>query len=165
MSSFQPEGSVLQYERTHARSGTAQKIEPSTVKRELSIISAAWKSAPMMFAELDNFEAFQIPKAKVKRQRRETILAAADFEKAKRIFDEAATYDPTFNIDRVRARMYQFEGKYRESIFHLQRAIRYGDGDTLFDLFTEARTVRRGIIQAGQDTAAPNFGRPVEEKK
>ena len=39
------------------------------------------------------------------------------------------------------------------------RAIRFGDGDRLFELFTEARAIRKGIIQAGQDTAAPDFGR------
>ena len=44
----------------------------------------------------------------------------------------------------------------------LQRAIRFGDGDTLFRLFTEARAVRRGIIEAGQDTAAPDFGRRTQ---
>ncbi len=42
---------------------------------------------------------------------------------------------------------------------YLQRAIRWGDGDKLFDLFTRTRAIRRSIIEAGQDTAAPNFGR------
>jgi len=37
--------------------------------------------------------------------------------------------------------------------------VRWGDGETLFNLFTRAREVRRGIIAAGQDTAAPDFGR------
>jgi cyclohexadieny/prephenate dehydrogenase len=37
--------------------------------------------------------------------------------------------------------------------------VRWGDGDTLFNLFTRTRAIRRSIIQAGQDTAAPNFGR------
>ncbi|MEL7116021.1 MAG: prephenate/arogenate dehydrogenase family protein, partial [Pseudomonadota bacterium] len=41
----------------------------------------------------------------------------------------------------------------------LQRAIRTGDGDHLFDYFTRTRAIRRGIIEAGQDTDAPNFGR------
>lgn len=52
-------------------------------------------------------------------------------------------------------------GRFTEDLTALQRAIRFGDGDTLYRLFSEARTVRRGIIEAGQDTAAPDFGRPA----
>jgi cyclohexadieny/prephenate dehydrogenase len=51
-------------------------------------------------------------------------------------------------------------GRFTEDLTALQRAIRYGEGETLFKLFAEARTVRKGIIEAGQDTAAPDFGRP-----
>ncbi len=50
-------------------------------------------------------------------------------------------------------------GRFSEDLTDLQRAIRFGDGDTLHRLFTEARATRRGIIQAGQDTEAPDFGR------
>ncbi len=50
-------------------------------------------------------------------------------------------------------------GRFTEELFALQRAIRTGDGQLLFDYFTRTRAIRRGIIQAGQDTAAPNFGR------
>ncbi len=50
-------------------------------------------------------------------------------------------------------------GRFSEDLAELQRAIRFGDGETLFRLFTEARAIRRGIIEAGQDTAAPDFGR------
>jgi len=50
-------------------------------------------------------------------------------------------------------------GRFSEDLTALQRAIRFGDGDTLYRLFAEARSVRRGIIEAGQDTAAPDFGR------
>ncbi|MEM9551632.1 MAG: prephenate dehydrogenase/arogenate dehydrogenase family protein, partial [Pseudomonadota bacterium] len=50
-------------------------------------------------------------------------------------------------------------GRFTEELFALQRAIRTGDGDHLFDYFTRTRAIRRGIIEAGQDTAAPNFGR------
>ena len=50
-------------------------------------------------------------------------------------------------------------GRFSEDLGALQRAIRFGDGETLERLFTEAREVRRGIIQAGQDTNAPDFGR------
>ncbi len=50
-------------------------------------------------------------------------------------------------------------GRFSEDLTVLQRAIRFNDGATLEKLFGEARSVRRGIIQAGQDTAAPDFGR------
>ena len=50
-------------------------------------------------------------------------------------------------------------GRFTEELFALQRAIRMGDGDTLHAYFTRTRAIRRGIIEAGQDTAAPDFGR------
>ncbi|MGB3281108.1 MAG: prephenate/arogenate dehydrogenase family protein [Pseudorhodobacter sp.] len=50
-------------------------------------------------------------------------------------------------------------GRFTEELFALQRAIRTGDGDHLHAYFTHTRAIRRGIIQAGQDTDAPDFGR------
>ncbi|MEO0752870.1 MAG: prephenate/arogenate dehydrogenase family protein [Pseudomonadota bacterium] len=50
-------------------------------------------------------------------------------------------------------------GRFTEELFALQRAIRTGDGDHLYDYFTRTRAIRRGIIEAGQDTDAPDFGR------
>ncbi|GAB1379323.1 prephenate/arogenate dehydrogenase family protein [Pararhodobacter aggregans] len=50
-------------------------------------------------------------------------------------------------------------GRFTEELFVLQRAIRMGDGDHLFEYFTRTRAIRRGIIEAGQDTDAPDFGR------
>ena len=50
-------------------------------------------------------------------------------------------------------------GRFSEDLTDLQRAIRFGDGDKLQRLFTEARGVRKSIIDIGQDTAAPDFGR------
>jgi cyclohexadieny/prephenate dehydrogenase len=46
-----------------------------------------------------------------------------------------------------------------EDVTALQRAIRWGDGDTLFNLFTRTRAIRRSIIEQGQDDARPDFGR------
>jgi cyclohexadieny/prephenate dehydrogenase len=54
-------------------------------------------------------------------------------------------------------------GRFTEELFALQRAIRTGDGQHLFDYFTRTRAIRRGIIEAGQDTAAPDFGRGKTE--
>ena len=56
-------------------------------------------------------------------------------------------------------------GRFSEDLTALQRAIRFGDGDALFDLFTRTRAIRRGIIEAGQETAAPDFGRPHDGEK
>jgi cyclohexadieny/prephenate dehydrogenase len=55
-------------------------------------------------------------------------------------------------------------GRFTEELFALQRAIRMGDGQHLHDYFTRTRAIRRNIIEAGQDTAAPDFGRakPVD---
>jgi cyclohexadieny/prephenate dehydrogenase len=50
-------------------------------------------------------------------------------------------------------------GRFSEDLTALQRAIRYGEGEALHQMFIEARAVRRGVIEAGQDTAAPDFGR------
>ena len=55
-------------------------------------------------------------------------------------------------------------GRFTEELFALQRAIRTGDGDHLFDYFTHTRAIRRGIVEAGQDTDAPNFGRGAAKK-
>jgi cyclohexadieny/prephenate dehydrogenase len=55
-------------------------------------------------------------------------------------------------------------GRFAEELFTLQRAIRMGDGEQLHAYFTRTRAIRRGIIEAGQDTAAPDFGRaPAKE--
>jgi cyclohexadieny/prephenate dehydrogenase len=50
-------------------------------------------------------------------------------------------------------------GRFTEELFALQRAIRTGDGDHLHAYFSRTRAIRRGIIEAGQDTDAPDFGR------
>ncbi|AWB49812.1 prephenate/arogenate dehydrogenase family protein [Gemmobacter aquarius] len=56
-------------------------------------------------------------------------------------------------------------GRFTEELFVLQRAIRMGDGDELHAYFTRTRAIRRGIIEAGQDTSAPDFGRVAATKK
>jgi cyclohexadieny/prephenate dehydrogenase len=61
-------------------------------------------------------------------------------------------------------------GRFIEDLIDVQRAIRYEDGEKLFNLFTKTRQIRREIIGAGQDTAAPDFGRqlhlsPSSQKK
>ncbi|MEZ5844784.1 MAG: prephenate/arogenate dehydrogenase family protein [Hyphomicrobiaceae bacterium] len=79
-----------------------------------------------------------------------------------RDFTRIAASDPTMWRDvflNNREAVLEMLGRFTEDLFHLQRAIRYGDGETLHRLFSEARAIRSGIIQAGQDTAAPDFGR------
>lgn len=53
-------------------------------------------------------------------------------------------------------------GRFSEDLSVLQRAVRTGDGDALETMFTRTRAIRRSIINAGQETAAPDFGRPHE---
>jgi cyclohexadieny/prephenate dehydrogenase len=50
-------------------------------------------------------------------------------------------------------------GRFSEDLSALQRAIRWGDGEMLEEFFTRTRSIRKGIIEAGQDTAKPDFGR------
>jgi cyclohexadieny/prephenate dehydrogenase len=79
-----------------------------------------------------------------------------------RDFTRIAASDPTMWRDvflNNKEAVLEMLGRFSEDLTVLQRAIRFGDGETLFRLFTEARAVRRGIIEAGQDTAAPDFGR------
>ena len=49
--------------------------------------------------------------------------------------------------------------RFSEDLSELQRAIRWGKGDQLFDTFTRTRAVRRSIIEQGQDDARADFGR------
>ena len=51
-------------------------------------------------------------------------------------------------------------GRFLEDLSVLQRAVRMGDGPALEAIFTRTRAIRRSIIDAGQETAAPDFGRP-----
>ncbi len=79
-----------------------------------------------------------------------------------RDFTRIAASDPTMWRDvflNNKEAVLEMLGRFSEDLTALQRAIRFGDGDTLFKLFSESRAIRRGIIQAGQDTAEPDFGR------
>ena len=51
-------------------------------------------------------------------------------------------------------------GTFNEDLSKLTRAIRRGDGEALFEHFSRTRAIRRGIVEIGQDSAAPDFGRP-----
>jgi cyclohexadieny/prephenate dehydrogenase len=84
-----------------------------------------------------------------------------------RDFTRIAASDPTMWRDvflNNKDAVLEMLGRFAEDLTALQRAIRFGDGDMLFKMFTDARAVRRGIIQAGQDTAAPDFGRAAKTK-
>ncbi len=79
-----------------------------------------------------------------------------------RDFTRIAASDPTMWRDvflNNKEATLEILGRFTEELFALQRAIRTGDGDHLFDYFTHTRAIRRGIIEAGQDTDAPDFGR------
>ena len=84
-----------------------------------------------------------------------------------RDFTRIAASDPTMWRDvflHNKDAVLEMLGRFIEDLFVLQRAIRFGDGDALYDLFARTRTIRRSIIDVGQDTAAPDFGRQVVEK-
>ncbi len=79
-----------------------------------------------------------------------------------RDFTRIAASDPTMWRDVFLANKdatLEILGRFTEELFALQRAIRRGDGTHLHDYFTRTRQIRRGIIEAGQDTDAPDFGR------
>jgi cyclohexadieny/prephenate dehydrogenase len=79
-----------------------------------------------------------------------------------RDFTRIAASDPTMWRDvflNNREAVLEVLGRFTEDLTALQRAIRWGDGEALFNLFTRTRAIRRSIIEAGQDTPAPNFGR------
>ena len=79
-----------------------------------------------------------------------------------RDFTRIAASDPTMWRDVFltnRDATLDILGRFTEELFVLQRAIRMGDGVQLHDYFTRTRAIRRGIVEAGQDTATPDFGR------
>jgi cyclohexadieny/prephenate dehydrogenase len=79
-----------------------------------------------------------------------------------RDFTRIAASDPTMWRDvflNNRDAVLEVLGRFNEDLAVLQRAIRDGDGDKLFDFFTRTRAIRRAIIDIGQESAAPNFGR------
>ena len=70
-----------------------------------------------------------------------------------RDFTRIAASDPTMwrdvflsNTDAV----LEVLGRFTEDLQALSRAIRWGEGDKLFELFSRTREIRRGIIAAGQ---------------
>jgi cyclohexadieny/prephenate dehydrogenase len=81
-----------------------------------------------------------------------------------RDFTRLAASDPTMWRDvclHNRDAILEMLARFSEDLASLQRAIRWGDGEKLFDIFTRTRTIRRSIIEAGQEVDAPDFGRQV----
>jgi len=79
-----------------------------------------------------------------------------------RDFTRIAASDPTMWRDVFlsnKEAVLEMLQRFTEDLTALQRAIRVGDGDQLFDHFTRTRAIRRGIIEQGQDDARPDFGR------
>jgi cyclohexadieny/prephenate dehydrogenase len=79
-----------------------------------------------------------------------------------RDFTRIAASDPTMwrdvflmNKDAV----LEILGRFTEDMQALSRAIRWGEGDRLHELFSRTREIRRSVIEAGQESAEPNFGR------
>ncbi|MEL6979330.1 MAG: prephenate/arogenate dehydrogenase family protein [Pseudomonadota bacterium] len=79
-----------------------------------------------------------------------------------RDFTRIAASDPTMWRDvflNNREAVLELLGRFTEDLIALQRAIRWGEGETLHEHFTRTRAIRREVIETGQDTAAPDFGR------
>ncbi|MBV5271380.1 MAG: prephenate/arogenate dehydrogenase family protein [Afipia sp.] len=79
-----------------------------------------------------------------------------------RDFTRIAASDPTMWRDVFLANkdaVLEMLGAFQEDLSKLTRAIRRGDGEALFDHFTRTRAIRRGIVNLGQETADPDFGR------
>ncbi len=84
-----------------------------------------------------------------------------------RDFTRIAASDPTMWRDvflNNKDATLEILGRFTEELFALQRAIRTGDGDHLHDYFTRTRSIRRSIVEAGQDTDAPDFGRGAKKQ-
>ncbi|MDY8109761.1 prephenate/arogenate dehydrogenase family protein [Fulvimarina sp. 2208YS6-2-32] len=85
-----------------------------------------------------------------------------------RDFTRLASSDPTMWRDvflNNREATLEMLARFSEDLSTLQRAIRDGRGEQLFETFTKTRAIRRQIIEAGQETAKPNFGRNKPPKK
>lgn len=104
----------------------------------------------------------------------EDVEAVTDSEVVKfsaggfRDFTRIAASDPTMWRDVFllnREAVLDLLGRFSEDLTALRRAIRWGDGETLFATFERARRMRREVIEAGQDSDAPNFGRDVPISK
>jgi cyclohexadieny/prephenate dehydrogenase len=83
-----------------------------------------------------------------------------------RDFTRIAASDPTMWRDiflNNKEAVLEMLGRFNEDLSTLQRMVRNGDAEGLFDLFTRTRAIRRGIIEQGQETAAPDFGRRAGE--
>jgi cyclohexadieny/prephenate dehydrogenase len=80
-----------------------------------------------------------------------------------RDFTRIAASDPTMWRDVFLANkdaVLEMLGTFNEDLSKLTRAIRRGDGEALYEHFTRTRAIRRGIVEIGQDSDAPDFGRP-----
>ena len=79
-----------------------------------------------------------------------------------RDFTRIAASDPTMWRDIFlgnKEAVMEMLRRFSDDLAELKAAIESADGDTLFRRFAEARAIRRGIVAAGQDTPAPDFGR------
>jgi cyclohexadieny/prephenate dehydrogenase len=79
-----------------------------------------------------------------------------------RDFTRLAASDPTMWRDvclHNKDAILEMLARFSEDLAALQRLIRWGDGDGLFNLFTRTRAIRKSIIEAGQDVDVPDFGR------
>ncbi|HEX8049096.1 prephenate/arogenate dehydrogenase family protein [Rhizobium sp.] len=85
-----------------------------------------------------------------------------------RDFTRLAASDPTMWRDvclHNRDAILEMLSRFSEDLASLQRAIRWGEGDKIFELFSRTRAIRRSIVEAGQDVDTPDFGRHALDAK
>lgn len=84
-----------------------------------------------------------------------------------RDFTRLAASDPTMWRDvclHNKEAILEMLARFSEDLASMQRAIRWEDGDKLFDLFARTRAIRTSIIEAGQDVGVPDFGRQTARR-
>ncbi|MBO9519207.1 MAG: prephenate/arogenate dehydrogenase family protein [Porphyrobacter sp.] len=79
-----------------------------------------------------------------------------------RDFTRIAASDPTMWRDvflQNREAVLEMLDRFLTDLALMREAIRASDGETMFELFTRTRSIRRSIVAIGQDDARPDFGR------
>ena len=147
-----PDGAVEKVREMWRRCGSMiETLDPATHDKIVAVVS-----------HLPHLIAFTIcgTADDLAEETKEAVLkfAASGF----RDFTRIAASDPTMWRDiflHNKDAVLEMLGRLNEDIALLARAIRWGEGDKLHELFTRTRAIRRGIISSGQETPEPDFGR------
>ena len=134
------------FESMYAAHGVGLAAPQIGISKRLAVIDVTFKEDPDAKLVLANPEIIH---TEGRHSQNEGCLSIPDFREA-----VTRARKVTIRAQDVNGHFYEKTGEEL-----LARAVRNGDGQTLFDLFTRTRAIRRAIIDIGQDTAAPDFGR------